>query len=93
MTSHQTESAPLNEARVNDFLQRLRAIFNGHDLDALASLMTEDVVFEHPLAGTLHGRVEVRAFYTGFWNAPIWRWNRQTGHSFTRTPPGSPWIV
>jgi hypothetical protein len=31
--------------------------------------MAEDVVFEHPLAGTMHGRAEIRAFYTRFWSA------------------------
>jgi hypothetical protein len=31
--------------------------------------MAEDIIFEHPLAGTLRGRAEIRAFYTGFWNA------------------------
>lgn len=68
MTGHVTRSIPLDEAFACEFLDRLRALFNAHDLDGLTSLMAEDVIFEHPLAGIMHGRAEIRAFYASFWN-------------------------
>jgi steroid delta-isomerase-like uncharacterized protein len=69
MTGHKSGSASLDEAVASEFVKRLGAIFNAHDLDAFSSLMAEDVVFDHPLAGTMHGRGEIRAFYTRFWSA------------------------
>lgn len=69
MTSQETRSAPLDEAFASDLMERVAATFNGHDPDAFTSLMTKDVVLEHPMAGTMHGVAEIQAFYTSLWNA------------------------
>jgi hypothetical protein len=71
MTSHETRSPPLDEALASDLIERVRTYFNVQDTAIFTEVMTEDVVFEHPLApATLHGRAEVQAFYTGsIWKA------------------------
>jgi hypothetical protein len=69
MMEHEIRLVPLDEAFANDFLERLRAIFNAHDLDAFVGLMAEDVVFEHRWAGTMRRLAEIRAFYERFWKA------------------------
>ncbi len=69
MTKHEIRLVPLDEAFANGFLERLRAIFNAHDLDAFVGLMAEDVVFEHPWAGTMRRLAEIRTFYERFWKA------------------------
>ena len=70
MAGDRTGSAPLDEAIASDFLERLRSLFNAHDPALFTSMMAPDVVFDHPLARTMHGRDEISAFYTNtLWKA------------------------
>ena len=58
-------SAQADEVLLNDLLSRVIAAFNAHDAAAFTAMMTEDVVFEHSAApATMHGRAEVKDFYT-----------------------------
>jgi steroid delta-isomerase-like uncharacterized protein len=53
---------------VRSFVERWANAWNGHDADALASLCTEDVVWDDPaLPGPEHGRAAVREYLRGVW--------------------------
>lgn len=68
MTTGETEAAPVEEVLVNNIVERAAAAFSAHDPDDFVALMTEDVFIEHSAApAPLHGRGEVKAFYTNMW--------------------------
>ena len=65
MTTGDTEAAPVDEVFVSNLVERAAAAFSAHDADGFVALMTEDVFIEHSAApAPMHGRAEVRAFYT-----------------------------
>jgi predicted ester cyclase len=58
-------------AELRDFADRWERAWNSHSLDALESMITEDVTWEDPamFGQTVHGRPEFRAFADTFFRA------------------------
>jgi ketosteroid isomerase-like protein len=88
------------------FVTRFNAVWNGHDIDGILSMMTDDVVFEasfgqDPWGTRVIGRANVRQFLKEMFDRiPDVRWDetRHAAHAdvtvvewlTTGTPKGSP---
>lgn len=53
--------AALEKQTLSDLLDGFLDAYNRHDIDAILGYCTEDVVWEDPTAGILHGRQRVKA--------------------------------
>jgi hypothetical protein len=66
----------MDASAVQRVLDRYYAVLNAHDLDGIAGVVTDDVVFDDDFApGTVfHGATEFRNVFEGMWLAfPDWK--------------------
>lgn len=63
------DTPPMTDATSRMVIDRFNAAFNRHDIDALASLLTEDTVFEDTSPPPDGQRIEGKASVIAFWRA------------------------
>jgi ketosteroid isomerase-like protein len=71
----QEQNVQFQEQGTRKTIESFNLVFNRHDIDALAVLLTEDTVFEDPSPAPDRRRIEGKAGVVEFWR----RW-------FTRNP-------